>query len=339
MRAAVLHGPNDLRVEEVAKPTPGPQDVVVRIHKAAVCGTDLHIYAGRLKANYPVILGHEFSGTISEVGSQVSGWRVGDSVFSSPNVFCGECYYCKTGQGNLCVDVKVLGLHQDGAFAEHIRLPARALYKLPSGISFEEGALIGDQFATTAHGLMKAGIKFGDFIQIFGAGPIGLFTAQIAKASGATASIVDVVPDRLQFAREVLGVDYTINSKEEDPVRRVMALTNGLGADITVEAIGIPITLEQAVMAAKRNGKVLVIGIFEKPAEVNMLHVVYREKTIIGSFAHAQGDMEKVLCLLQSGRVSLKPFTRTMMPLSDVGKAIELFERRDPGIIKVIIQP
>jgi len=339
MRAAVLHGPNDLRVEDVDKPSAGPHDAVVRIQKAAVCGTDLHIYAGRLKASYPVILGHEFSGTISEIGSQVSGWKEGENVFASPNVFCGECYYCKAGQGNICVDVKVLGLHQNGAFAEYIKLPARALYRLPGNVPFEEGALIGDQFATTAHGLMKTGIRFGDFVQIFGAGPIGLFTAQIAKTSGATVSIADVVPDRLQFAKEVLGVDYTVNSKEEDPVRRVMALTNGLGADITVEAIGIPVTLEQAVMSAKRNGKVLVLGIFDKPTEVNMLHVVYREKTIIGSFAHAQGDMEKVLALLQSGRVSLKPFTRTTMPLTDVGKAIELFERRAPGIIKIIIQP
>lgn len=345
MKAALFQGPDAkpmFTVEEVEKPKPKANEVVVEVEASALCGTDLHILDGTLLSKAykqpPLIVGHEWAGTVVEVGNSAKKFKVGDRVFSSPNFSCGICSFCLRGRPNLCDNRGVFGLNAPGSNAEYIAAPQESLYPLPDEISFKVGSLIGDTLGTAYHAIRRVQVQPGDVVALWGLGPVGMTTAQMAKIAGAAKLIaVDVVPSRLEEINKLGIADFTINGKEKDAVEEIKNLTDGVGADITIEVTGVDLALGQAFDALRRGGKLLLMGTHSKNYDLWSLAVMYRELSIIGTFAHVPTEAERFINLIESGRIKLEPLISHEFGLDEANKAFELFMARKTN--KVILYP
>jgi L-iditol 2-dehydrogenase len=260
MKAAVLHAVDDLRIQDVPVPRlTEPDDVLVRIRSVGVCGSDIHYFRegriGRYIVGQPMILGHECAGEVVEVGEAVVDLKPGDTVALEPGIPCRKCVFCRTGRYNLCRDVVFFATPPiDGAFCEYVTHPADFAFRLPEGMSLDEGAMM-EPLAVGMYAAQRAGIATGDTVAILGSGPIGLMALQAARARGATTLIAtDVSPMRLEMARK-LGATHALDARDVDVVKAVRDLTGGRGADAVMEAAGTPPTIEQALRAAKSGGR------------------------------------------------------------------------------------
>ncbi len=309
MKAAVWHGRRDLRVEEVPEPpAPPPGQVKIRVKWCGICGTDLHEYAaGPVMINTtrphiltgqmaPITLGHEFSGTVVEVGPGVENVADGDRVCADTAWRCGDCYWCRRGEYNVCQRSGGLGIHSDGAFAEYVNAPAYMLHVLPPQISDEVGALI-EPLAVGVHAIRRSGLQLGDTVAIVGAGPVGQAVLQAARAAGAgTIYVVETMAARQDLALRT-GATEVLDPTKVDAGRDIFKRTGRIGVDIAVECIGNPQTAVAAVGLARRNGKVVIAGVFEEPAELDLNRLVLYERTIVGSLGYA-GEFPSVIALL-----------------------------------------
>lgn len=345
MKAALFQGPSAkpmFTVEDVERPKPKANEVLVEVEASALCGTDLHILDGTLLSKAykqpPLIVGHEWAGTVVEVGDSANKFKVGDRVFSSPNFSCGVCTFCLRGRPNLCDRRGVFGLNAPGSNAEYIAAPQESLYFLPDGISFKVGSLIGDTLGTAYHAIIRVQVQPGDVVALWGLGPVGITIAQMAKIVGASKLIVvDVVPSRLEEISKLGVADFTINGKEKDAVEEIKKLTDGMGADITIEVTGVNLALGQAFDALRKGGKLLLVGTHSKNYDLWSLAVMYREMTIIGTFAHVPTEAEQFVNLVESGRIKLEALISHEFSLDQVNKAFELFIARKTN--KVILYP
>ncbi|MGQ9723444.1 MAG: zinc-dependent alcohol dehydrogenase [Candidatus Jordarchaeum sp.] len=345
MKAALFQGPSAkpmFTVEDVERPKPKANEVLVEVEASALCGTDLHILDGTLLSKAykqpPLIVGHEWAGTVVEVGDSANKFKVGDRVFSSPNFSCGVCTFCLRGRPNLCDRRGVFGLNAPGSNAEYIAAPQESLYFLPDGISFKVGSLIGDTLGTAYHAIIRVQVQPGDVVALWGLGPVGMTIAQMAKIVGASKLIVvDVVPSRLEEISKLGVADFTINGKEKDAVEEIKKLTDGMGADITIEVTGVNLALGQAFDALRKGGKLLLVGTHSKNYDLWSLAVMYREMTIIGTFAHVPTEAEQFVNLVESGRIKLEALISHEFSLDQVNKAFELFIARKTN--KVILYP
>ncbi|WXG40388.1 MAG: alcohol dehydrogenase catalytic domain-containing protein [Candidatus Freyarchaeum deiterrae] len=345
MKAALFQGPDAkpmFTVEEVEEPKPKPNEVVVEVEASALCGTDLHILDGSLlnKAykQPPLIVGHEWAGTVVEIGGSAKKFEIDDRVFSAPSFSCGVCKFCLEGKSNLCDNRGVFGLHAPGSNAEYIAAPQESLYHLSEGISFRVGCLIGDTLGTAYHAIRRVQVQPGDTVALWGLGPVGMTIAQMAKVAGAAKVIVvDVVSSRLEQIIELGMADFAVNGKEKDAVREVKELTGGVGADITIEATGVDSALGQAFDALRKGGKLLLVGTHSKNYNLWSLAVMYREISIIGTFAHVPVEAERFINLVESGRIKLEPLITHEFGLDKVNTAFELFMARKTN--KVILYP
>lgn len=345
MRAAMFQGPNAkpmFTVEEAEKPKPKANEVVVEVEASALCGTDLHILDGTLlnKAykQPPLIVGHEWAGTVVDLGSSAKKFEIGDRVFSAPSFSCGFCKFCLEGRSNLCDKRGVFGLHAPGSNAEYIAAPQESLYHLPKGISFKVGCLMGDTLGTAYHAIRRVQVQPGDIVALWGLGPVGMTIAQMAKVAGAAKVIaVDVVPSRLEQITNLGIADLAINSNEKDVVREIKELTSGAGADITIEATGVDQALGQAFDSLRKGGKLLLVGTHSKNFNLWSLAVMYREISIIGTFAHVPVEAERFVNLVESGRIKLEPLITHEFGLDEVNTAFELFIARKTN--KVVLYP
>ncbi len=350
MKALKWFGQKDIRIVEAEKPVPGKGEVLVKVMAAGICGTDLHEYeAGPIfipvtphpitGKKAPVILGHEFSGIIETVGEGVTGWAEGDHVTADACIACGECAYCKQGSYNLCDNLGFTGLADDGAFAEYIRVPAYQLYKLAPGMSFEAGAVI-EPAAVGVHAVKKGRLSLGESVVIIGAGTIGLATLQAAKAAGATAVyVIETAGKRKEFAKK-LGADMVIDPLKTDPVEEIKKLTEGLGADLTVECAGLDITMSTAISVTRKGGRIVVAGIFSKPGDGLPLNdMVIGEKEIIGSIAY-KDDFKATIDLVSSGAIEAMHLITAEISLEDIIEKgfIELIENKE-NHIKILVKP
>ncbi len=342
MKAALLYGVKDLRIEQVEKPKVGYGEVLVRVKAATTCGTDLKIfqrgYVGGV-IQLPTVFGHEWAGDIVEVGEGVPWFKKGIRVRGGNSSPCLRCKMCQRQQYNLCEDMMWLW----GAYAEYIKVPQRIVMlntqQIPAHVSYEEAA-ITEPLACVLHGLEKTHIKLGDTIAIIGAGPIGLLHLIAAKKMGAGNIIIsDMIDERLQLARE-LGADETINAKQEDTVKKTKKLTEGYGADIVVEAIGLPATWEQALKMVRKGGIVLEFGGCPPGTEIKVsteqLH--YGETTLLGSFHTTPAHFKKALNLIASGTLNVKPLVTRRMKLDSLKEAFETLTT-SKGDIKIAILP
>jgi L-iditol 2-dehydrogenase len=342
MKAAMLHGIKDLRVESVERPQLGPGEVLVKIKAATTCGTDLKIFQrGYVEKviDLPTVFGHEWAGDVAEVGEGVTWLKKGMRIRAGNSAPCLRCVKCQKGQHNLCENMLWLW----GAYAEYIRVPARTVLvntqEIPSHISYEEAAIV-EPLACVLHGVETAGMELGNKVTIIGAGPIGLLHLIIAKKLGAERVIlIDLLDKRLEFAQK-LGANETINATTENPVQAVKKLTNGHGADIVIEAIGLPATWEQALKMVCKGGTVLEFGGCPPGTEVKvdteLLH--YGEVTMQGSFHATPTNFKKAMSLIASGVVDVKPLITRRMPLDMIQKAFKILATSKSDI-KIAIIP
>jgi 2-desacetyl-2-hydroxyethyl bacteriochlorophyllide A dehydrogenase len=338
MQAAVFHGPDDLRVEEVERPTAGPGEVLLKVARCGICGTDSHIVRGHFPApNLPLIIGHEFSGTVVETGAGVTHVEPGDRATADINISCGTCYFCRHNQKLFCPYVRQLGVHDAGGMAEYVAAPAGNVYKLPESMPFDHAAFI-EPLACAIHGQDRIGVNVGESVLIIGAGPMGLAHVAMSRLHGA-AQILVSEPDAARRERaHKLGSDV-----EVDPLSggldAVMEATGGRGPDVVIEAVGSTRTYTQAIELVRRGGRVLAYGAAPQDAtiEVRPFDIYSKELTITGSYAGTYETWPKAIDLISSGRFDPNQVIDSVRPLSDVMKAIESLET-DKSVVKVQVQ-
>ncbi len=351
LKAAVYYGRKNVKIEkDYPEPKPGKGEVKIAVKWCGICGTDLHEYlegpifiptephplTGR---KLPVVLGHEFSGEIVEVGPGVKDWSVGDRVTADACIVCWECYFCKRMLYNLCEKLGFNGLATDGAFADYVVVPAYQLYRLPDTVSYEEGALV-EPLSVGIHAIRKSGLQEGDTVFIAGAGPIGLCTLLAAKAAGAGKIYVsEILPRRIELAKK-LGATEVLNPKEVDVKKEIADRTNGIGVDVAFEAVGYEPALRACLDVTRKGGTICVIGIF--PGAVSIMptpDIVVSEHKIVGSIAYA-GEFTTAIDLMADGRIDVKPLITAKIGLEDlIEKGFkELVEHKEKHI-KILVSP
>jgi L-iditol 2-dehydrogenase len=347
MRALVVQGPSLLEIREVAVPEPGPNEVLARVRAVSICGTDAHLihgdYPGFWPPAFPFIPGHEWSGELVALGPGAAdqGWRTGDRVAGTSHDACGACQKCVEGRYNLCENYGRPGLHRQyghnyqGADATYVVQGVKTIFRLPDSLSFDEGALI-DPASIALHVARRGGVQPGDTVAITGAGTIGLLAADCALALGAARVVVVGRGYRLARAGS-LGFD-TVDSTTGDPVAEVRARNGGLGADVVLECAGVPEMVNAALAMARRGGRIAAVGIPTEAATIDLQRLVLDEIELVGSRASA-GEMRRVMPLVEQGRVRVKELITHRFPLEQYQQAIDTFNDRASGAIKVIVNP
>jgi L-iditol 2-dehydrogenase len=342
MRAALLYGVRDLDIRSIDIPEIGPGEILVRVRAATTCGTDVKIfqrgYVERV-IKLPTVFGHEWAGDVVKVGDGVPWIKEGMRVRAGNSAPCLRCGMCQKGKYNLCEDMMWLW----GAYAEYIKVPARMVMlntqEIPPHITYEEAA-VAEPLACVLHGIEEAGVKLGDKVAIIGAGPVGLLHLQLAKKLGAEKTVIsDVIDERLRVARE-LGADETINARREDAVDMVRLLTEGYGADVVIEAVGLPTTWEQALRMVRKGGTVLEFGGCPPGAEIRVSteQIHYGEVTLLGTFHATPAHFKKALNLIASGTIEVKPLITRGMRLDEIKKAFETLTTSKSDL-KIAIYP
>lgn len=331
MRAVVISSPGNVRVESVADPTPRPGEMLVRVGACGICGTDLHLLDGDSPlTHYPIIPGHEFAGEIVALGSEVaaageSAITIGSRVAVEPNLFCGYCEPCRTGHENLCLNYHAIGVTTGGAIAQYVSVPWKKVYQLPDSISLREGSLI-EPISCAVHGMHRLQPKSGDTVLIVGAGTMGLLLLQLVVRGGASrVAMVDVNTKRLASA-EALGARRTYTD-----IRHALK-DESMGFDCVVDATGVASVVENAFMAVKRGGKLMVFGVASPEARISLspFRIYNEEITVLGSMA-VLFSFQPALDLMSAGVINTEAMLTTALPLEDFPRALELV-RRGEGI-------
>lgn len=345
MLAVRFYKPGELRAEQVPIPKAGPGEVIVKSHVALTCGTDVKMFKrGHPLARPPQIIGHEFAGTVYQVGTGVKDFSVGMKVVAANSAPCNNCFYCLMRQPNLCehLDESIVGFTWPGSYAEYVRIPERIVrqntFQVPDGVPLDSVASL-EPLACVVHAWDLVGHTPVGTAIIIGGGPIGLLHAQLARLNGARqVTLCDVVPERLREAEKV-GVDATINSASENLVDRALKLTNGRGADIVVEAVGRRETWESTLGLVRKGGTILLFGGCPSGTTVpfNAEKIHYGELHIQGAFHHTPAAVERAFRLIVSGQVSIKPLISHEMPLEKAEEALQLMG--DGKALKVALRP
>jgi L-iditol 2-dehydrogenase len=346
MRAARFHAPGDIRLEEVAEPTAGPGDVVIRVRNCSTCGTDVKISRhGHHHIVPPRTMGHEIAGEITKIGDRVTGWSVGDRVQVIAAIPCGTCPDCRAGRLTVCPDQTSMGYHFDGAFAQYCRVPAHVLAvdglnRIPDGVGFAEASL-AEPLACVINGQELAQVGKGDDVVVLGAGPIGCLHVRLARANGAARVVlVDLNQDRLDQAAAIARPDAAVCSADHDPIAAVLALTEGRGVDVAITATAAGAAQEQALQMVARRGRLSLFGGLPKDRptitlDSNLVH--YRELMIIGANGSSPAHNKKALSLIADGSVPVADLITHQLPLADVLEAIAIVSRGEA--IKVTVEP
>jgi L-iditol 2-dehydrogenase len=343
VKAIVKYGEGEGFVElrDVPVPVPGPQEVRIKVEYAGICASDLHIlnYDIAITIKPPVVMGHEFSGVIDQVGARVEGWRVGDRVVAEANYeVCDECRLCTSGFYNLCSNRRVLGYWHDGAFARYTVVPAKRLHTLPPEISFKQGALI-EPTACVVHGVCELiTIQKGDFVLISGPGAIGLTALQIAKASGAKVIISGTAEDRqrLEIAK-TLEADFTVNVSSEDIGEQVRELTSGNGVDIAIECAGNSQAVSSGIDALRKQGQYLQVGLLGRDMQLRFDAIAYKELRVTGSISSRDVSWRRAIELIQNKEVTPELLISDERPLDDWENAFRMHAERKG--LKILFKP
>jgi len=336
MKAAVFYEPHRLRLEQRPTPSVGALDVLLRVGACGVCGTDLHIFDGEAKVEPPVILGHEYAGTVAEVGSEVTGLKVGDRVAIDPNIACGQCQYCRKGRVNLCQNLKAVGITRDGGFAELCVAPVTQVYKLPPHVPLEWGAFC-EPISCCIRGIERAEIQLEDTVVIIGGGNIGLLMVQLARAAGAGRLVVLEPLEQKRHIALRVGADLTLDPFDARLPKQIQEAI-GDGADVVIECVGKPQAVELAVSLVRGGGRVLLFGLCDRHDTVTLRpqEIFYKELTLLGSILNPF-TFQRAVNLLAEGKVSLEHFAIQRFGLDDLLSAFE--EQRRGVAVKTLIVP
>jgi len=350
MKAAVWHGRKDLRVEDIPEPHPAPGQVKLQVGRVGICGTDLHEYlAGPIFVSTsphpltgtkaPVALGHEFCGTVVEVGKGVKKVNVGDRVSAAAFIICGECWYCRRGHYALCDQLGVTGLSTHGAMAEYVVVPEYALFKLPESISDDIGALV-EPMATGVRAMLRTRVRPGETVAVLGAGPIGLGTIMAARAVGASrVYAIEKATLRKEVATAV-GATAVFDPNDGDPLEWLQDLTSGRGVDVAFECIGLKETIPLALTFARKGGRVGIVGVSEEPTTIDFeKEVLEKEKEIIAVLGYVE-EPAIVIDLITDGRMNPTPLITDTIGLDEVvNKGFEELINKKDNHIKILISP
>lgn len=337
MKAAVITQPRTLEIQEVHTPEVGAGQVRVRVESTGVCGTDLHLFDGHFHANLPLIPGHEIAGVIDQVGSGVNDLHEGQRVALDPVISCGQCWACRRGQRQHCLNFQALGVTRAGGFSEYVVAPAGNAYAV-NGLSSAEAAF-AEPLGCVAWGILRLKPEPGSNALLFGAGPIGLLLMQALVASGVAAiTVVDPVPERLKLALE-LGATRIVQSSAS--LNQQLKDLEPHGFDIVTEATGVPSVVEAMPQYAAVGGKILIFGVAPEDAmiKISPYNLFQRDLSVIGSFS-LNGTIPQALRWLEAGRVKVQPLISHRLPIESLGQALEYKEHPGmAGSLKVLIQP
>ena len=338
MKAAVVEKPNVLVIKQVPVPEFNDDEVLIKVKYTGICGTDWSIFTGKYSADkLPLIPGHEFSGTVAQVGRRARGLKEGDRVTADINMSCGTCFYCRKGQKLMCRDFHQLGIHVDGTYAQYVKAPFEQVHKLPDNLDFLAGAFI-EPVSCVIHSSKAARVTHGSSVAVIGCG-LGVLHGALARYRGAAPVIV--IGDnakRLAVAKE-MGADFVLNVHEiKDPVAEVKKLTEGRGADFVVEAVGTPQTYEQAFEMVRPGGTIAAFGICagEDTIKVRPFDLVLGEKTVVGSCAGVGTDWTDAMALLAYGHIKPQSLFSMIVPLEELEAALRQL-RTDPNLLKVFV--
>jgi len=345
MKAGVLFEDRKIEPRTVPDPELRPGEVLVESSYAGICGTDLHIYRGefRDRVRLPAIQGHEFGGTIVDIGKGVTGWKRGDRVAVDPIVSCQACPACLHGQLNCCRTLKLLGVDLAGGFGQLVAVPQGHLYALPDSVPFKHAPMV-EVFSLGHHVLDRGRVQPGETVAILGSGKLGLAVLDVLchGASPAMTFVADLHPFRLETARK-LGADVTIDVRRKDPVARVLEMTHGVGVDCAIECVGhhhaIPgqePPIAQAVRMIRAGGRVVTAGMGEELTPVHFKSLVLKEAQIIASRT-TLGEFRRTIRLLGKGLLHPELLVTHELPLTEVAAAFENLDRDDPSTIKIVL--
>jgi L-iditol 2-dehydrogenase len=345
MKAAVLHKPNDLRVDEIEVPSINDDEMLVKVKACAICGTDTRIYLGTKTTgiHYPSVIGHEISGIVESCGSRVKGFQKGDSVSICPVIPCGICYACQRGMDNICMNRSAIGYEYDGGFQEFMKIPKVAIhqgnvFKAPPDMPFDVSSLI-EPLACCYNGNRRSEIKMGDTVVIIGAGPIGLMHLQLARLAGASKIIMSEPIDERRVLAMEMGADICVNPRTENLEKVVMNETLSLGADATLMAIGVTDLVNEAFKITRKQGTVNLFAGFggkgESTIEANIVH--YNELNVTGTASAAPWHFNEAMKLVASGKINLEKLISHRFPLEEIDIALQTV--MDGKGVKVIVVP
>lgn len=343
MKALVLTDYFKFEYKDVPEPVCQDDGVIVNVKACAICGSDVHGYDGTSgRRQPPIIMGHEASGVITEIGKNVTMFKVGDRVTFDSTIYCGKCWYCRRGMVNLCENRMVLGVACDdyrnpGAMAEYVAVPERVLYKLPDGVTYTQAAAV-EPLSIAMHAAAMSRVKLGDRVVVVGAGTIGLLITQVIKAAGVTELIVaDLDDTKLEVAKQ-LGATRVINSGKEDVAAIVQEMTGGLGADVAFEAVGITPTLNTAIDSVRMGGNVVMVGNVSQKVDFPLQKCVTRQIDLQGSCA-SSGEYDVCLDMIAHNMVNINSIISKVAPLEEGGQWFDRLHAMEKGLIKVVLEP
>lgn len=339
MKAAVFYGADrGLEVTDVPTPSPGPGEALIRIAGCGMCHTDLHYLDHGIPTfkDPPIVLGHEPSGTIESLGAGVDGWHEGDRVLIPAVLSCGRCRYCRAGRENLCDNLRMLGNHLDGAYAEFIAVPAAELVVVPDSVPLTEVSIVADAMSTPYHAVKHRGrVQLGDYVAVVGCGGVGLNVVQCATVAGGRVIAVDTNPERLEIARQ-LGAIETVNPDEVDRIdKHIRHLTDG-GVDVAFEAIGNPQTMRSAFGLLRRGGRLCIIGYSQDDLVVSAGKLMFHEMEVVGSLGCGGRDYPEIMELVAAGRLQVEPVVSGTIPLERIAEGFDRL-RRGEGVRWVVV--
>ncbi|UJW74244.1 zinc-dependent alcohol dehydrogenase family protein [Rhizobium sp. SL42] len=339
MKAMRLEAVGQLFVREIDRPNPGPDDLLVRVEACGICGTDRHLFHGEFPSTPPVTLGHEFSGIVEAMGTAVTGYAIGDRITGDPNIACGRCPQCTAGRVNLCRNLKAIGIHRDGGFADYVLVPQRQAFLLPPGLDPLHGAFC-EPLACCLHGIDIAGIKAGASVVVLGGGVIGLLTVQLAKLAGATTVILSTRQASRRALAEDLGATASVDPTAGDIIDQI-AGSQGLvpgGVDVVIECAGVAQTVQQSFRLAKAGGTVVILGVMPQGAKVEIepFDILFRELRVLGSFINPFVH-RRAADLVATGSIEIDRLISRKVSLEEA--ALVVTHPPAPGEVKVMVVP
>ncbi|MFN8441044.1 MAG: alcohol dehydrogenase catalytic domain-containing protein [Caldilineaceae bacterium] len=341
MNALVWEAPRVMNLRQQPEPTTKPDEVLVKVSYGGICGSELSGYLGHNALRKPpLVMGHEFSGTIAEIGSaaaqQFPKFQTGQEVTVNPIVFCGECEYCHSNLEHLCPKRGVIGAHRPGAYADYVAVPANLVHVLPSTLDLRSAALT-EPVGVAVRIANLIGDMQGQTVLIAGAGPIGLLTLQMVKLRGAQNTfITDLSPERRAMAEKLGGI--VLDPKVVDVVQTIRQATDGRGAVATVDAVGVFATRQQCVSATRSNGTMILSGLHEEVGQMPAAEIIRREINVKGSFAYSHRDFDEGLQLLADGKIHLDPWI-VEAPLAEGGHWFDRLVDGEGSVAKVLLVP
>lgn len=341
MKAVAFVAPGNLEVRDFPEPEPAEGEVVVDVAYSGICGSDIHEYTShqpsmRAAGVFQPIMGHEFTGVISALGAGVTALSIGDPVVVHPGGSCGNCYYCNSDLSNLCADQVGTGYRKPGGYAERVAVRATQTVSLPDA-SWLERAALTEPLGVALRGLNRGGLQPGETVFIAGAGPIGLLALLCARVKEAGPIIVsEPAETRRQLAKR-LGADDVVDPANVASVQ-VRELTGGLGADLSIEAVGISATMNDCLAATRRAGRVVVAGVFDEPFTVNLLYLIIQEQSIIGTFGYAN-EFQEARDLIVSGAIDVAPLISGHVGLDELPEAFAGLAADRGNYQKVLLRP